>query len=410
MTAEYVQQLARSLQFRKHIPVGDLRGAICEEQERLCLRVRVMELAQAGEFQQFGAAIRSPLFDRDACERWVKASQRGGLEPWIERGEPAGHAEAWPRCFGVRKTAAGWWAEGLEAELPDQIAGGAPQHYGLAGYVSCDLWVARAYCRVLGRGSWGIAVQRHLLSLEGENSIESRCFIAEDGRIVNLVGLKPGGIPSPSMWRLLCGLVEPASIVALAASIQKELAVLGLRWERSVGRWDLDVERMVLTLRGGAVGVSGGSALASDFQATHSEVLKQLQDFVASQGRWPLPVVGCVAWQGVCKSRHKEHRLATRVAHIASKFGEKVICLWGDRSSAQWLQLIDAQTLRGDCGKACVHRPATTGGDGALVLGACRVAQGDAMMDGEDACAPSSEVIGDADVEMPLGCDFTRAV
>ena len=123
-----------------------------------------------------------------------------------------------------------------------------------------------------------------------------------------------------------------------------------------------------------------------------------------------MAVVGSVAWQGICKSRHKEHRLATRVAHIASKFGEKVIRLWGDRSSAQWLQLIDAQTLRGDCGKACVHRPATTGGDGAVVLGACRVAQGDAMMDGEDACAPSSEMIGDADVEMPLACDFARAV
>ena len=134
------------------------------------------------------------------------------------------------------------------------------------------------------------------------------------------------------MWRLLCGLAEPASIVALAAAIQKELTVLGLRWDSSVGRWDLDVERMVLTLQGGAVGVSGGAALASDFQAAHSEDLKQLQEFVASQGRWPLPVVGCVAWQGVCKSRHKEHRLATRVARIASNCGENLVRLWGDRT------------------------------------------------------------------------------
>ena len=145
--------------------------------------------------------------------------------------------------------------------------------------MSCDLWVARAYCRVLGRGAWGMAVQCHLLSLEGENSVDRRCFIADDGHIVNLVGLKPGGIPYPSMWRLLCGLVEPAAIVALAAAIQKELTVLGLRWDSSFGRWDLDVERMVLTLQGGAVGVSGGSALASDFQATHSEDLRQLQEF-----------------------------------------------------------------------------------------------------------------------------------
>ena len=99
-----------------------------------------------------------------------------------------------------------------------------------------------------------------------------------------------------------------------------------------------------------------------------------------------------------------------RVARIASNFGENLLRLWGDRSSAQWLQLIDAQSLRGDCGKACVHRPATTSGDGALVLGACRVAQGDVTMDGEDACAPLSEMIGDADVEMRLGCDFARAV